>query len=91
MAHVIFAIVVLLYYVYDSHSGTVDPLEFFLFLREPRTRVLNYIIPIIAANPREYEKMTFTMWMLSVFGFCFMTEQELKQRQQTQWTDMIAP
>ena len=30
-----------------SHSGRIDPLEFFSFLNEPRTRLLNYIIPII--------------------------------------------
>ena len=30
-----------------SENGAVDPLEFFAFLHEPRTRLLNYIIPII--------------------------------------------
>jgi Ca2+-binding EF-hand superfamily protein len=58
-----------------DNSGTIEQVEFFLFLREPRTRVLNYIMPIIV--PNDVDQLHFSNWICAVFGFCFLTEREV--------------
>jgi len=59
-----------------DRSHTIDPLEFFLFLNEPRTRMMNYVIPLIVQHGDD-KNLSFSEWLVAIFGFCFLTPKEM--------------
>ena len=62
-----------------SGTGVIEFDEFFSFLKEPRSRFQDTMFQFIVRE--QEDQLDFTRWMRAVFGFCFMTQTELVERE----------